>query len=463
MTLETSRDALPHESAAVVDERFGYRIGPALSTDRWGNVTYEARAADDRPVALKVLGPRGTIGSARRFERAAKARAAVRHAHIRPLLDWGKLGDVSGWGHRQGDRHYVVTDLCRAPTLADLIEAGPMKVAVCLRLLAQLADALEAAHESGLVHHDLTPSNVHVEPRDGGHVWLDDFGLGAAARRETTTESPESGYLPPEAVRGEPLTPSSNVYSLACILVACLSGEPPGPRARRAESEPEPPAAIAEVVAAGMATDPRKRIASPRRFVRMAAEALGSPSPPTGRPIPDPPVSARPAYPLDTAATRARYAFALAVLYVVAIAGASGFLAGHDSDDAGSASNQQAARTPARQATALRATAATVRRLDVRRAAARQRLARANTAPAQAAAAATLQREYAAAARAVRRVPAQGKQLEPALTRAGRAYGRLSAAARRGDGAAYRAAARSVRRSERRARIAVAELNGAGG
>ena len=458
----------------------GYRLGATLARDPWGNVTYEALGKGDRPVAIKLLAvpSPGDGGLGKRFERWLKVRASIRHPHLIPILDWGTLGDLSGWGGPGTDRYYVVSELYRAPTLAEMIHAGPLKVAGCLRLLAQIADALETVHERGLVHRDLAPRSVVVEPRDGGQVLLGDFGLGAGAWRGEPLDSPESvHYVPPEALRNEPLGQESNVYSLACILFECLSGEPPyvselggvvafghlaGPPPRLSERRPELPTAIDDVVAAAMATDPDGRPGSPREFVSRAAEALESPiSPPApaGRPEHDGfqddlfvPVGTFP-----RTAPPARRAFAVALVAVVALAGSLGYLLGEAGEEPrASATADEQARV---ERSRLRATDTAIARLDAARAPARRRLARARTSRAQAREAARLARAYRSAAAAL---PPGTEPVRRALHRGTRAHRRLAVAARRGERRAYRSASRAVRRSERDLAAVLARLNGAG-
>jgi len=260
----------------------GYRVEGLLARDAWRHTTYEAITSDGRRVALKLLPLRS--GDSRRerklFQHRVQLRASIEHPHLLPIFEWGKLDD----------RYYLAMGLCRAPTLADLFEAGTLDTRDGLRLLGQLADTLETTHERGLIHRELAPENILITERGGGHVMLDDFGAANPEWAGGLLDLAEpTYYVSPEKVRDEPLTPVSNVYSLACILVECLTGSPPytselpgmvayahaaEPPPRLSQRRSELPAAIDDLVAAAMEKDPEQRLESPRRLVAAAAAAL---------------------------------------------------------------------------------------------------------------------------------------------------------------------------------------------
>jgi serine/threonine-protein kinase len=442
----------------------GYRIEGLLSRDAWLHATYEARTPDGRRVALKLLNLRSDDGrrSTRRFQRRLALRASTQHPNLLPILDWGKVGN----------RHYLATPLCRAPTLAGLLHAGPLKVKGALRLLGQVADALDEANARGLVHRDLAPEQVLVEPRGGGHVLLGDFGVAhpdsGGGLLDLTGSAP---YQSPEWLRGEPLLPESNVYSLTCMLVECLTGSPPytsdqagivgyahvaEPPPRLSERRPELPESIDEVVAEAMAKDPAERLGSARQLVTLAADSLGVELPTVGAPRDAvAPTQSRPAIDERLPALGRRSGLALGVALVVAFAGA-GFLLGRDADDAASPAPSPGAREPTQL---TRATDTALERLDARRFASRRRLATARSAPTQAAEAARLVGAYEAAGRMLPRTSGTGAQLTAAMNQTGRAYRRLASAARSGDRRRYAAAARTVRRSEGALERAIARMN----
>ena len=453
----------------------GYRIEGLLSRDPWRH-TYEASAPDGRRVALKLFQPRAGEGGnlGRRFRRRIRQRASIEHPNLLPIFDWGQIHE----------RHYVAMGLCKAPTLADLLKAGPIKTTSCLRLLGQLADALETAHERGLIHRELAPESVLVAPRGGGHVLLGDFGAANSERGEVLVDFAEHiEYVPPEQLRDEALTPASNVYSLACILVECLTGSPPytselpGMVAYAHASEPPPrlsarrsdlPMAIDDLVAAAMAKDPNERPESARWMVAAAAASLGSESAPPAvhgaprDPAPEPAPRVGRSKPRRRAGAWSppRNVVALALAIGAAAAGVLGFTLGHSSGDE-SPTTAKPTRLPAQRewAAALHATNVALERLDIRRTSARRRLATAPTRRAQAAAAARLVGAYGAAARAVPREFRETARTASALDDARQAYRRLLAAARSGSRRQYAIAARAVRRRERDLQRAIARLS----
>ena len=474
----------------------GYRIEAVLAQDPWRHTTYEASGPDGRRVALKLLDAHFGVDrrSAKRFERRLRQRASIEHPHLLAILGWGKLGD----------RYYLVMPLGKAPSLGDILRDRRLEPGAALRLLAQIADALAAAHDRGLVHRDLAPDRVMVEPRDGGHILLGDFGIADPEWRgplpEVTGSAP---YLPPETFREEPLTPRSNVYSLACVLVECLSGSPPfvsdqpgvvayahvaEPPPRLSERCPNLPSSIDDVVAAAMAKEPAERLTSPRQFVAAVAVALGEPIPTpvagnaSGRhgdgaatPSRGAPPEAAVAEPRSRREQKTGRSFvrsrlplrlpyrldglvaALALALTVAASAALGLALGRSADDAsGGASSRALPAEP--DAVAVRQTIDTaLERLDARRAASRRRLAAARTPRQQAAEAARLQAAHRAAGGMVR--GAGGGAVAAALRDAADAYGRLAAAARGADRRRYAAARRAVRRSEDELGRAVARLN----
>jgi YVTN family beta-propeller protein len=181
-----------------------------------------------------------------------------------------------------------------------LREQGPLEPSRAVALAAQLADALDSAHERGLVHRDVKPSNILVDER--GHCYLADFGL---TRRVAEEDDPSRGrtvgtadYVAPEQIRGGEVGPAADVYSLGCVLYQCLTGEPPFRRASDfavlfAHLEEPPPSAVGRrrellpatdaVFARALAKDPAERFATCRELVETLREALGVDTPPRVR------------------------------------------------------------------------------------------------------------------------------------------------------------------------------------
>jgi Tol biopolymer transport system component/serine/threonine protein kinase len=215
----------------------------------------------DRDVAVKVLPERLAEDSEAlaRFEREAKAVAALSHPNILAIHDFGREGGIL----------YAVTELLDGETLRDRIEAGPLPARKAVDYAVQMARGLAAAHGRGIVHRDLKPDNVFVT-RDG-RVKILDFGLaksslpGAApgdTRSPTISGYTEPGtvmgtvgYMSPEQVRGQAADARSDIFAFGAVLYEMLSGRRAFQRETAAETmtailkeEPEDLAAIVPAV-----------------------------------------------------------------------------------------------------------------------------------------------------------------------------------------------------------------------
>src|SRR5690606_30801409 len=188
----------------------------------------------DRDVAIKVLRPLIAHGGmsdelVERFRREARAVALVSHPNVVRVYDQGIEEDVP----------YLVMELVTGPTLASRLAAGGVLPVGEMRTLGiQIASALASAHQAGVVHRDVKPSNIlQAEP---GTWKLADFGIAHTADSELTVTGQFLGtpsFAAPEALEGRPVGPAADVYSLAATLHAGLTGEPPFGAAHR-----DPPA-----------------------------------------------------------------------------------------------------------------------------------------------------------------------------------------------------------------------------
>jgi serine/threonine-protein kinase len=204
----------------VPSETFGpYEILGELGRGGMG-VVFRARDRRlGRDVALKTIQGVADASTAERFEREVRAAARLRHPGIVAIHDVLEHGGT--WA--------VVMELVEGGTLAQRLAEGPMPPHEAARLVAELARAVQAAHELGVIHRDLKPANVLLE-RDG-RPRLADFGLArdALAGTITTTGSivGTPAYLSPEAANGDPPAASMDVYGLGAVLYETLTGRPP--------------------------------------------------------------------------------------------------------------------------------------------------------------------------------------------------------------------------------------------
>ena len=212
-------------------DRLGpYQILAPLGAGGMGEV-YRARDAKlDRDVAIKVLPAHLTADpeALARFEREAKAIAALSHPNVLAIFDFGSHDGVS----------YAVTELLEGQTLREKLLAGPIPPAEAMEHGLQICRGLSAAHERGVVHRDLKPENVFVVR--GGHVKILDFGLAKRIERVAPGEATSAptvtghtqpgtvlgtiGYMSPEQVRGLAVDHRSDIFAFGAILYELLSG-----------------------------------------------------------------------------------------------------------------------------------------------------------------------------------------------------------------------------------------------
>jgi hypothetical protein len=267
-------------------EAAGYRIDGALGEGGMGTVYRATQLSLERVVALKVLTVElsSDAGFRERFRREGLQQAALDHPHIVTVYEAGEADE----------RLFLAMRMVEGPTLKDLIQARQLDDRRALRLLTQVAEALDAAHARGLIHRDVKPHNVLVGA--GDHAYLADFGLTKAHDDAAVTETGQFvgtiDYISPEQARGENATARSDVYALTAVLCECLTGQVPYVRATEDRvlyahlSDPPPrlteirsdlPEAMDEVIAEGMAKDPQARPATAGELMLKARRALGAP------------------------------------------------------------------------------------------------------------------------------------------------------------------------------------------
>jgi serine/threonine-protein kinase len=216
------------ERTGVADERLNgrYRMEAPLATGGMGEVWAARDLLLDRPVAVKVLG-RAIAGDGRaaeRLRREARAAGRLEHPNIARVLD---LGEHEG-------RPYLVMELLEGESLAARIDrGGPMPPAEAARVVAAVAEALEAAHQAGVVHRDVKPGNIFLTNASvtaAGEVKVLDFGIASAAGDTAITTGDLIGtaaYLAPERVLGHRATPAADIYALGVVLYELLAGHRP--------------------------------------------------------------------------------------------------------------------------------------------------------------------------------------------------------------------------------------------
>ena len=261
----------------------GYRVERLLGRGGMG-VVYEAvQVSLDRRVALKILRPELAEDAAfvDRIRREGRVQASIEHPHV---LDVYEVGE---------SQHglFLAMRLVEGPTLAQMLRDGGLEAERALRLLDQVADALDAAHEAGLLHRDVKPQNVLVAEDD--NAFLADFGLSRAAADTATASRSTVGtvaYLAPEVIRGDPPTAASDRYAFAATVFHCLTGDVVFPRGSDVAvlyahtSEPPPsisarrselPQELDRHFESALAKDPSQRPETARALVAAVREAIG--------------------------------------------------------------------------------------------------------------------------------------------------------------------------------------------
>ena len=214
-------------SVGLIGDVFGnYRILEPLGEGGMGTVFKVEHVVLGRNYALKVL--RSKVidrdpTAAQRFLREARAASRVRHPNIVDVFDFGHLPD---------GRPFFVMEMLEGESLTDRVARGALEPPEVVALARQMAMALAAVHDHGVIHADVTPSNALVVMGDPITVKLVDFGLAAIAGESFDSEDQDfvlgtPAYISPEQLRGLAATDRSDQYGLGAVLFELLTGHPP--------------------------------------------------------------------------------------------------------------------------------------------------------------------------------------------------------------------------------------------
>ncbi len=262
-----------------------YRLERAIAAGGMAAVYAAHDELLDRPVAVKVLADHLNDDEAarRRFQREARAAAALSsHPGVVTIFD---VGEHEG-------RSYIVMERRTGGTLREAMDAGPVDPRRALAWLHTTAEALDAAHERGVVHRDIKPANLLLDERD--RVAVADFGIALLAyESEQVTQTGQvlgtASYISPEQATGDAATAASDRYALAAVAFELLTGRKPfeadhfaaqarahieDPVPAASKHNPQLPRAVDAVLRRGLAKEPQDRWASATGFVNALEAAL---------------------------------------------------------------------------------------------------------------------------------------------------------------------------------------------
>jgi outer membrane protein assembly factor BamB/predicted Ser/Thr protein kinase len=256
-----------------------YRVESLLGRGGMGVVYLAHDPSLERPVALKLIAPElvQNPNFRQRFLREPKLAASLDHPNVIPIYEAGE---------HEGQLYLAMRYVKGTDLRAALERDGKLTPERTIEVLAQVAAALDAAHERGLVHRDVKPGNVLLD--EAGHPYLTDFGITKPAEGDAMDTGQMVGtldYLAPEQIRGEEVDGRTDCYALACVLYECLTGTPPFRRPTEAETlwahlqnDPRPvrgQAALNRVLDRALAKEKNDRYPSCTEFIAAAAGALG--------------------------------------------------------------------------------------------------------------------------------------------------------------------------------------------
>lgn len=272
-----------------------YQLQELIGRGGMGEVYRAFDTRTDRIVALKLLPTHLARDGVfqQRFRRESQAAAGINEPHVVPIHGFGEIDE----------RLYLDMRLIDGRNLGAMLgeddDKKPLKPALAVSIIEQVAAALDAAHELGLIHRDVKPSNILVTKND--FAYLIDFGLARTAGQQGLTTAGSTlgtmAYMSPERFEGGEIDPRSDVYALTCVLYECLTAQKPYPvdsleqQIAKHINAPAPKpsaidprlAAFDEVIAKGMAKKPGRRYQSAGEMAAAARRASDVPVRTTGR------------------------------------------------------------------------------------------------------------------------------------------------------------------------------------
>ena len=220
---------------SLVGETIGhYKICESIGVGGMGEVYLATDTIAGRKAALKLLPLRftGDAGRLKRFEQEARAVVGLNHPNVVTVYEIGE----------QNSFHYIASELIEGETLRDRLTCGPLQLSEALDVAIQVASALAAAHQAGIVHRDIKPENIML--RSDGYAKVLDFGIAKLAEQELPTSMPKDEalllvetnlgsvlgtvrYMSPEQARGGHVDKTTDIWSLGVVLYEMLTGHAP--------------------------------------------------------------------------------------------------------------------------------------------------------------------------------------------------------------------------------------------